>query len=164
MISIGGLLRWVVGLDSKDTIGECFIRRCALTAALLLKNDRVGLLLLHLLHFFLMLVFLGLLADFKEVGVENLVWVQGVRVRIVLFVVRLVHALQLIVALRDSCDRRILAQREVLVEGLGVVAGLKLGALVLKDQDDAVCDLEELTSVVFDRLALFVPQIELDYV
>lgn len=77
-------------------------------ASSLVKNDWVCLLLTHLFNFLFLLVFFCLLADLKEVWVEDLMWVQGVRVRIVLFVVRLVHALQFVVSFGYPSDRNAL--------------------------------------------------------
>ena len=93
-------------LHPEDAVGEGLIcgassgsTGAARPGTLRVKDHRVGQLVAHLLDLFLLLLLLGLLGDLEEVRVENLVRVQRVRVRVVLLVIGLVHALELVVAL-----------------------------------------------------------------
>ena len=93
-------------LHPEDAVGEGLIRGAssgstgaARPGTLRVKDHRVGQLVAHLLDLFLLLLLLGLLGDLEEVRVEDLVRVQRVRVRVVLLVIGLVHALELVVAL-----------------------------------------------------------------
>ena len=77
---------------------------------LLVEDDWVCLLLTHLFDFFFLLVFFSLLTHLKEVRVENLVWMQGVRIRVILLVVGLIHALKFVVSFGYPSNRNALVQ------------------------------------------------------
>jgi len=96
------LIEWLLALlHAENSVVEGVLCGAAL---LLIENDGVGELLPHLFHFLLPLLLFGLLRHLEEVRVENLVRVQSVRVRVVFFVVRLVHLLQLVVPLGYARD------------------------------------------------------------
>ena len=128
------------------------------------KDHRVSHLLSHLLHLLFLLLFLCLLTHLEEVRVEDLVWVQRVRIRIVLFVVGLVHAFELVVALGDARDRDTLVERLVAVGREGLVARVQLAALILENKNHAVGNAQELCSSVLYVGTLFELQVELDNV
>lgn len=121
----------------------------------LVENDWVCKMLAHLFDLFLPLIFLGLLADFEEVRVEDLVRVERVRVRIILLVVSLVHALQLVVALGDARDRDALVEAWVPVRRRLFLAGVQFVALVFKNEDHAIGDAQELGGPLANLTALF---------
>ena len=96
-----GLLRSLL-LHAKDAVVKGLLSGVA--RLLRLKKNRVGKLAAHLLNFFLLLILLRLLRHLEEMRVENLVRVECVRVRVVLFVVGLINSLQLVITLRNARD------------------------------------------------------------